>query len=81
MVRYNCRNLVTTDFHDEVIIDTPIMEIPPTISGCPRLIPANTPITTSKTQPIATGHGSIRPILAVFKEAIQKGDRGAFIPY
>ena len=51
-------------------------ECPRPLSGCPRLILANTPLTTSKTQPITTRPRSIRPMLVVFNEGIQKGVGG-----
>ena len=50
--------------------------MPPTLSGCPRLILANTPLTTSTTQPIITRTRSIRSMLLVFSEDIQKGVGG-----
>ena len=52
-----------------------ILGVPPTLFGCPRLILANTTLTTSTTQPITTRPYSIRPM---FNEDIQKGS-GAFL--
>ena len=53
----------------------PKLGVPRPLSGCPRLILANTLI-SSETQHINTRPRSIRPMLAVFNEDIETGVGG-----